>query len=1093
MKSKAERMKNKTKASPQVRATLLEQAQKFDTNVDFAFWGLLFYNRKGDFSFFFEAVIYMEQKLAESYKKQEYQILNDVEFALGIGPFGQVPSNNAIVCPEQTKFEKALAKSLSVQGGKELLPFAPSFQEFISTGFVKATKLTHKCKPEYLMFVAMLSEVDFWDCFERILGAWQLIPESVKKISSSSSYSDSDLAIYIFIRIHRNFMVKDCALIKSNSGLVVQSLQNRNLGRLVRLLHKLVLAPPIKAALELESASDHSFLKCNLFCNETQKMSSKINIVTAQEIKSASIIASTVADCGGAIAGPEFLFSGKLNPQSFQNSFKPDPDCLGIEVAHSAKSDSKFFEFSFKNYNPSIGRILNVLAPRTASNELIGSTNFLQVKTLKIESNLSSIVRWKTKGGIEATDLVTGLHSYLTQLLKQKSESELSSEETEEISKWELEPEFIFSWNGLEITETEFIQTKYTPTDKIVTLSNGVKFEKSDYEGVLKLYLTRKRTFARMGEIGFHNLFKAGLSAGVYDSKSGIGNGDEFAALMDMHLNDTLKNDEKNALMQMTEILHNKKPLAPNAELWRFQSSAVAWILSRFRMGLNACLADEMGLGKTITGICTIALLQQKIKEPVLILAPKSLVTNWKSELKKFAPQLSVAELENDDFPKAQIVVCGYHKFRNWKQRKQNTLPKISLLILDEAHVLKNSDTQISEVVRDLNATYKLALTGTPLENHLGELWNLLDILNTGFLGGVTSFRRYAELARKKPEHREKLLSPLRDFLWAVMLRRTKTSEEVKLDLPDKIFSHEKINLSPEQSVAYKSVIEMSLNKGLLAKTSFGQRAIFLKAILHLKQICVHPDVFFTGEEDKILLKDGHETEYAQIDKELRTQCLKLIKSQQKKLVKKDLFQDILDRSDKFSRLFEILNTMKETESGILIFTQFLSAAALLQKTLNLSGEPQWKNVSVFHGSLTMLERDKVIADFRSKCAAHKLKPTSACPILILSLKAGGVGLNLTSASAVVHLDRWWNPAVEDQATDRAHRMGQADTVTVVTLTAQNTIEESLDEIINSKRSLADDILGQGAVNALAESVATPEGFEQLVDPGNIYGSRGKN
>ena len=1086
----------KTKAGSLERMTVFEQADKFDTEVDYDFWNIIFYNRKVNVSSFFEAIIYMEQKLAEASQRQEYQIINDVEFALGIGPFGPLPSSKAIVCPDPLKFDKALSKSLSVQVGKELLPFALSMKDFVTFGSEKSSKLTHKCKPEFLIYVAMLSETDFWDCFERILCTWRLLPASVKKASSTLGYSESEVAMYIFIRIHRSFMLNESDLLKINSAVFIQSVQNRNLGRLVGMLHKLVLLPPVNTALELELSSDNSFLKSKLFGRESANAKPKLNIPTGQEVKSASVIASTILDCGGEFAGPEFLFSGKLSPQKFAGTFtqnSENSENAEIELKHKPKSKSKFFESSFKHHNPLRGRLLNVVEDKADSEGLVNNFNILKVKTLKVESNLSSIVRWKTKGGVQSTDLVTGLHSYLAQLLNEKSESSLSTEETEEISKWELEPEFVFNWNGLEISETEFVQTNYSSDEKIVTLTNGAKIEKSDYEGVLKLYLTRKRTFARMGEIGFHNLFKAGISAGAYDSKSGIGSGDEFAALMDMHLNDTLKTDEKNALNQMTQILHDKKPLAPNAELWRFQSYAVAWILSRFRMGLNACLADEMGLGKTITSICTIALLQQKIKEPVLILAPKSLVTNWKSELKKFAPHLTVAELENDTFPPSQIVVCGYHKFRNWNLRKENSLPQISLLILDEAHVLKNSDTKISEVVRTLNATYKLALTGTPLENHLGELWNLLDILNAGFLGGVTSFRRYAELARKKAEHRERLLSPLRDFLWAVMLRRTKTSEEVKLDLPDKIFSHEKINLSPEQSVAYKSVIEMSLNKGLLAKTSFGQRAIFLKAILHLKQICVHPDVFFTGDEDEILMRDGKEAEYAQIDAELRAQCLKLINAQQKKQVKKDLFQDILDRSDKFSRLFEILNTMKETESGILIFTQFLSAADLLQKTLNLSGETQWKNVSIFNGSLTTLERDKIIADFRAKCAAHKAKPTSACPILILSLKAGGVGLNLTSASAVIHLDRWWNPAVEDQATDRAHRMGQADTVTVVTLTAKNTIEESLDEIINSKRSLADDILGQGAVNALAESVSSPEGFEQLVDPSNVFGSRGKN
>ena len=660
------------------------------------------------------------------------------------------------------------------------------------------------------------------------------------------------------------------------------------------------------------------------------------DIANAQELQSASFIAATMSQCGGPFAGPEFLFSGKSNSEQLRNKFifgeAKDQQDFNYEI----KSNVRFFEKIINFSSPLSGPLLEIATNKFTHEERFPDYIFINAKIKKFDCHLSTSVRWKTKEGTYASDLVTGLHQYLSHLLQNKSETLLESEETDDLLKWQLEPEFVFKWNGLEITESEFLQTELQESNKYVTLYNGDKADKCDYDRVLKLYLTRKRTFARMGEIGFHNLFKAGLLAGSFDNKANSGNGDEFAALMDMHLNESLKSDEKKAIDEMTEILHAKKPLSPNAELWHFQSRGVAWILSRFRLGLNACLADEMGLGKTITSICTIQLLRPK------------------------------------------------------------------------------------------------------------------------------------------------------------MLRRTKVSPEVKLDLPDKIFSHEKINLSAEQAVAYRSVLEMSLDKSLLAKTTFGQRAIFLKAILHLKQICIHPDVFFTGKEDDFILSKNDTAEYAQVDDQIRAHCLKLIQSQQKKTSRKDLFEDLLERSEKFSRLFEILSTMKETESGILVFTQFRAAASLLQKALRLSGETQWQDVSIFHGSLTTSERDKAISEFRHQCSEHKSDPKTACPILILSLKAGGVGLNLTSASAVIHLDRWWNPAVEDQATDRAHRMGQAETVTVVTLTSKNTIEESLDDILNSKRSLAFDILGQGAENVLGDFVSSPEGFEQLVDPGHIYCPKGK-
>lgn len=1065
----------------------------YNSRIDPAVWTSLLHLKKGDFSALFNCAHEFEIKLEQAARNQEYQAINDVEFALGWRPLAYTTQLLHTTCVSSEKFEKAIARSFGVQVGKKILPYADSKSDFLNLAYKKSALRTEKSKPDALIYIPFLPINEFWTCLQNLSHAWRLIPSSAKKTFYQDSIGENANLLTILNRIHLLFVLEQSEYKKMSAAVALQAIQNRNLGGLVGYIHRIVPMPAKKTALKLEISPDHTSLECEMLQNPPAIWPRIYDMANAQELQSACFIAATMSQCGGPFAGPEFLFSGKSNSEKLCQKFKFGDGKDQQDYYYKVSSDLRFFEKIINLSSPLSGPLLEIATNKFSHEERFPDNIYIDAKIKKFDCHLSTSVRWKTKEGTYASDLVTGLHQYLGLLLQNKPETILEPEETDEILKWELEPEFVFKWNGLEITESEFLQTELKESNKFVTLYNGDKADKSDYDGVLKLYLTRKRTFARMGEIGFHNLFKAGLLAGSFDNKGDSGNGDEFAALMDMHINESLKSDEKKAVDEMTEILHAKKPLSPNAELWHFQSRGVAWILSRFRLGLNACLADEMGLGKTITSICTIQLLRPKISAPILILAPKSLVTNWKSELNKFAPNLKVAEIEGDGFPSdAQVVICGYHRFRNWNLRKQNILPKISLLIMDEAHVLKNSDTKISDAVRNLGATFKLALTGTPLENHLGELWNLLDILNPGYLGGVTSFRRYAEQARKNVQNREKLLSPLREFLWAIMLRRTKVSPEVKLDLPGKIFSHEKINLSAEQAVAYRSVLEMSLDKSLLAKTTFGQRAIFLKAILHLKQICIHPDVFFTGKEDDFILSENESAEYAQVDNQIRAQCLKLIQSQQKKTSRKDLFEDLLERSEKFSRLFEILSTMKETESGILVFTQFRAAASLLQKALHLSGENQWQDVSIFHGSLTTAERDKTISEFRNQCSEHKSSPKTACPILILSLKAGGVGLNLTSASAVIHLDRWWNPAVEDQATDRAHRMGQSETVTVVTLTSKNTIEESLDDILNSKRSLAFDILGQGADNALADFVSSPEGFERLVDPGQIYCPKGK-
>jgi SNF2 family DNA or RNA helicase len=297
--------------------------------------------------------------------------------------------------------------------------------------------------------------------------------------------------------------------------------------------------------------------------------------------------------------------------------------------------------------------------------------------------------------------------------------------------------------------------------------------------------------------------------------------------------------------------------------------------------------------------------------------------------------------------------------------------------------------------------------------------------------------------------------------------------------------------LTEEQFAAYKAVVDMAQDSALLAKSTFGVRAIFLKALMHLKQICIHPEVFFSGEEDDYVFGTAERSaDYAQVDERLHDHLHKMAQKFKVKGGAKDSVEAITSRSEKFAQLFEILEEAKETDKGILIFTQFRAAAQLVRKMLAASKTQGWENVPVLDGQLTTLQRMNMVDDFQAKTAQREQAladpnspENSACPILILSLKAGGVGLNLTGASRVVHLDRWWNPAVEDQATDRAHRLGQKSTVFVNLLIANGTIEQSLDAILADKRLLSADILSANEDSVLSRETSNIEGFGRLVDP----------
>ncbi len=431
-----------------------------------------------------------------------------------------------------------------------------------------------------------------------------------------------------------------------------------------------------------------------------------------------------------------------------------------------------------------------------------------------------------------------------------------------------------------------------------------------------------------------------------------------------------------------------------------------------------------MGLGKTIQALAL--LLHEKeslgsLPAPVLLVCPTSVVTNWQREARRFAPGLNVMihqgpdRLKNSSFGeavrKADLVVTSYALLR----MDAETIQAVNWygVILDEAQNIKNPAAKQTQAARKLNAGFRLALTGTPVENRLTELWSIMHFLNPGYLGTQTNFRREFVLPIERcgdPDSTDRLRKMVSPFI----LRRLKSDPNVIQDLPDKIEMKEYCNLSEEQATLYEAVVQDTMRK-IAESDGIERRGKVLTLLLQLKQICNHPAQYL------------HEGETA-----IQTEVIN-------------------GRSGKLNRLLEMLEEVLESGDRALIFTQFTQMGDILSAALpHVMGVP----VLYLHGGTPALMRDQMVRRFQEDERGPQL--------FILSLKAGGLGLNLTRASHVFHFDRWWNPAVEDQATDRTYRIGQRQNVTVHKFITVGTLEEKIDELIESKKGLAEAVIGSG-------------------------------
>ncbi|MDR0269216.1 DEAD/DEAH box helicase [Paenibacillus sp.] len=444
-----------------------------------------------------------------------------------------------------------------------------------------------------------------------------------------------------------------------------------------------------------------------------------------------------------------------------------------------------------------------------------------------------------------------------------------------------------------------------------------------------------------------------------------------------------------------------------------YQERGYQWLSAMRDMGFGVCLADDMGLGKTIQVITCLLEQHQKGRNPVLIVCPTSLLGNWQRELQRFAPDLNLyihhgnRRLHGEDFlqeaAKYDLVLTTYHL----AGRDGTDLAGMmwTSIVLDEAQYIKNHRTKQAQSVMKLSAPHRIAMTGTPVENRLGELWSIFHFLNPGYLGTAGSFRqRYtaSDAASGKLSELHKLVAPF-------MLRRLKSDPDIRKDLPEKLEIKSYCTLTPLQGAMYQSVVEQVMEQ-IGKETGIARKGLVLSSLTKLKQICDSPQLL--GREEA----KGSKVEF----------------------------------SGKMQRLYDLLDAIEESGESALIFTQYVAMGHLIVSRL----EGRYGVKPAFlHGGISKAERDQMVNAFQKG---------EGSPFFVLSLKAGGVGLNLTRANHVLHYDRWWNPAVENQATDRVFRIGQHKNVQVHKLICQGTLEERIDELIEHKKSLSEQVIGSG-------------------------------
>jgi SNF2 family DNA or RNA helicase len=475
----------------------------------------------------------------------------------------------------------------------------------------------------------------------------------------------------------------------------------------------------------------------------------------------------------------------------------------------------------------------------------------------------------------------------------------------------------------------------------------------------------------------------------------------------EVNIDGELKSMVENITTQVkTPIPNNLK-----ADLRPYQKRGFSWLVQNVEFGFGSILADDMGLGKTLQVLALILHLknQDKLKKKVLVVGPTSLLFNWQREIEKFTPTLNsfIYHGQNREIPKedCDIVISSYGMIR--RDEKKFKKEKWFLLVVDEAQNIKNPLTKQTKAIKAIKANNKIALSGTPVENRLADYWSIFDFTNRHYLSTIKKFtkRFITPIEKERDNH---ALDTFKMITKPFILRRLKSDKSIIADLPDKIVNDVFCNLTPKQTALYQEMVDSIMDK-IDSSEGISRKGLIFKLINALKQICNHPNQF-TKSKKAIAVHD----------------------------------------SGKMEVLLNILENINENNEKVLIFTQYVEMGNIIK---DLVEDKLNTEVMFLKGSLSMKKRDEMVNDFQTNSQKR---------IFIISLKAGGTGLNLTAAKNVIHYDLWWNPAVENQATDRAYRIGQKDNVMVYRFITTGTFEEKINDMLKAKEELAEVTVGKG-------------------------------
>ncbi|MFP5107184.1 DEAD/DEAH box helicase [Neobacillus sp. C211] len=592
-----------------------------------------------------------------------------------------------------------------------------------------------------------------------------------------------------------------------------------------------------------------------------------------------------------------------------------------------------------------------------------------------------------------------------------------------------------FSMNGVDLSEDEFGKLVEEKRRLVFIRGRWVKLDPQFIRQIQDMMKRAEKEGLHVRDLLEQELMESDTAEDELDNPKAF-------AKIQIELNRQWKQMIKQ-LAEVHEIPLEDVPSGLQGELRPYQQLGMSWLWFLRQYGFGACLADDMGLGKTVQLISYLLKVKDvvgdelavvpdtqtetkkrrkkddeaaTVKVPTkaaLIICPTSVLGNWQKELERFAPEMNVYlhygsnRLKEEAFAEkakdADIVLTSYGLSHIDLAEFESLI--WSSIAIDEAQNIKNSQTKQSKAVRRLRGRHHIALTGTPMENRLSELWSIFDFTNHGYLGSLGQFQKKFVIPIEKDEKKDKV-QQLQALIRPFLLRRTKKDEEVALNLPDKLEQKEYCPLTAEQASLYEQLIHDTFAE-IEKLSGFERKGLILQMLSRLKQLCNHPALY---------------------------------------LKEKSAGRELLERSNKLEKLVELIDAVLEQGESCLIFTQYIEMGEMIRSTLKKKFGIE---VPFLNGSVPKVKRDEMIERFQNQ----------EFPVFLLSLKAGGTGLNLTAANHVIHYDRWWNPAVENQATDRAYRIGQSRFVHVHKMICTGTLEEKIDAMLEKKQFLNDQII----------------------------------